>query len=247
MCMSEVDYSQFYYKKNHGKDGNKKFSSVPTSQTKKSGKFINFLIIILFFALLFFGIDFLSNGFLVNAVSATLKGNSYTYYMVVSETSSRDMAYAQSMLVQEGGGSGYIWQDDKIYVVYSLYADKKQADAVAGKNSRTFVKSISYNSKNTEIFNFCNSLITDLIQKSLDYENGKITEIELLKLINSKKNEAEELKGVLEKNNKSDVNLLNLAIESLKGLNVTNTSKLVLLSDVRYVCSTLAINMGNYA
>jgi hypothetical protein len=245
--MSDVDYSQFFYKKKTGKESVKKQDTpIPVEPKKKRSKFFVFVVLLLCFGLVFFSVDFFNNGYLIDTITIAFKGNTYAYYMVVSELSSRELAYAQSLLVQQGGGSGYIWQEeDSYYVVYSLYVDKATANAIASKNSRTFVKDASYNSKNTEVFNLCNRIIEELSNGCIDYENGVITESQLLEMINTEKTEAYNLIDELS-NSKENTIILNLALDSLEELDVASTSKLNLLSDIRYVCSSIAVNMEDY-
>lgn len=247
MNMSEVDYTQFMYKKNVDKKEEKKVVATPVRTKNKSNKLFVFVVILLCFGLVFFTIDFFKNGYLSNIVSSAFKGNNYEYYMVVSEHATRELAYEQSNLIKDGGGSGYIVQDDKYFVVYSLYMDKSSANVVANKNTRTFVKSISYTTKNTEVFNFCNDVITMLSEASRDYETGALTESELLSMIATKIVEAKELRtNVQDAKKEEKENLLNLTIECLENINVAKSSKINLISDIRYLCSSIAINMGDY-
>ena len=125
--------------------------------------------------------------------------------------------------------------------------DKSSANVVANKNTRTFVKSISYTTKNTEVFNFCNDVITMLSEASRDYETGALTESELLSMIATKIVEAKELRtNVQDAKKEEKENLLNLTIECLENINVAKSSKINLISDIRYLCSSIAINMGDY-
>jgi hypothetical protein len=253
--MSEVDYTQFVYKKNvnkiedkkEGKQNEKKVVQTPIFKKGKTNKLFVFVVILLCFGLVFFSVDFFRNGQLTNIIANAFKGNSYDYYMVVSEHPSRELAYEQSAIIKEGGGSGYVWNEEKYFVVYSLYMEKPQATTVANKNTRAYVKTLSYTSKNTEVFNFCNTLIATLSTTSYDYEIGTITESELLSIITTKMTEAKELKEKLQKSNtKKNLNMLNLTIECLNNMNIVKSSKLEIISDIRYVCSSIAINMGDY-
>lgn len=247
MSMSEVDYTQFAYKKNVDKKEEKKEAKMPIREKNKSNKLFIFVVILLCFGLVFFSVDFFKNGYLVNLISNAFKGNSYNYYLVVSEHSSRELAYQQSENIKKGGGSGYVWQDEKYYVVYSLYIDKSSATTVANKNTRTSVKTVEYTSKKTEVFNFCNEIIKKLSISSNDYETGAKTESELLSDISSLLTEAKALSLKLKNSKKQDeINLLNLTIECLNNINVAKSSKLALISDIRYVCSSIAINMSDY-
>ncbi|NLL55732.1 MAG: hypothetical protein GX242_00765 [Clostridiales bacterium] len=252
--MSEVDYTQFIYKKctSNNQEENiakkkPKNKKTPTDYMGRSNKFFVFVVVLLCFGIVFLSVDFFNNGKLTSFVLKAFDGNSYNYYLVVSEHPSRELAYEQSAIVKDGGGSGYVWQDEKYLVVYSLYMDKSSAVSVANKNTRAYVKSLSYSSKKTEVFNFCNTLISTLSTASYDYEKGQITESELLSITKNQINEAKELKETLQKKKpKESVHLLNLAIESLNNINIVKPSKIEIISDIRYVCSSLAINMKNY-
>lgn len=253
--MSEVDYTQFVYKKTvnkkedkkEGKQVQKKEVNTPAFKKSKSNKLFVVVVVLLCFGLVFFSVDFFRNGQLTNLIANAFKGNSYNYYMVVSEHPTRELAYEQSNIIKEGGGSGYVWHEEKYFVVYSLYMEKSQATTVANKNTRAYVKSLSYTSKNTETFNFCNSLISTLSTASYDYEIGKLTESELLSITTAKLDEAKLLKEKLQKaNSKQRLNLLNLTIECLNNINIVKSAKLEIISDIRYVCSSIAINMGDY-
>jgi hypothetical protein len=253
--MSEVDYTQFVYKKNvnqkedkkEGKKKEKNAMQAPDIKKGKSNKLFVFIVILLCFGLVFFSVDFFRNGQLSNLIANAFRGNSYSYYMVVSEHPTRELAFEQSALIKEGGGSGYIWNEEKYFVVYSLYMDKSDATTVANKNTRAYVKSVSYTSKKTEVFNFCNSLISTLSKASYDYETGHLTESELLSLTTTMLEEDIALKdNLLKTKSKESLNLLNLTIECLNNIKIVKSSKLEIISDMRYVCSSIAINMGDY-
>lgn len=263
--MSEVDYSKFYYKRNTRTKGppSRARKRAAESATQKSGEAFEgaavggaragrkgnglfvLTVLILCTAIVFAVANSFGGGFLSEYVSALFKGNSYNYYLVAAEFSSRELAYANSAIVKEGGGSGYIMQDGNYFVVYSLYSDKGAANKVAAKNNRTFVKEISYKSKNTEVFNCVNDVVYGLSTACTGYENGEITESELLSVINTQTAKVTALSQKLDAADSSS-KLLQLTLACLNNLNIAKGTKMENLSAIRFAASSIAVNMADY-
>lgn len=248
MSMSEVDYTQFAYKRNVRKQKTvkEKIAKTEKVRTAKDGWFV-FTVVLLCFALVFFLADFFRNGHLTDLVARAFKGNEYEYYLVVSNHSSREHAYVQSAAVRKGGGSGYVFQEEDYYVVYAVYPDKASAVAVAEKNLSTEVKKVSYKSKNTEVLNFCDKLIHELAEAANGYETGAMTESELLSMLSAQVTDAKAIiLKIQDTKNKESVKLLRLAAQCLENIDVADGSRVSLAANVRYACSVIALNMAEY-
>ncbi len=243
--MSEIDYSQFSFnRKVETKKESDTFSYKKPKRQKKHKPLMVILVIALCFALLFFSVDLFTNGYLVDKISASLKGNIYNYYLVVADRSNRELSYAQSLLVKQGGGSGYIFNNDGFKVVYSVFIDKNQANTVSSKNVETYVYTVSIASKETKFFNVADNLIKSLVNCSLRLEKGEINESDVLVFINSGKADMIELKEeYLKANNDDYVNLINFFLETLNGINLTTNTRIGVISDLRYITSSLVISM----
>lgn len=243
--MSEIDYSQFLY--NRKVEEVKEMRTFPSKKPKRPKKFkplIVLLVVVLCFAILFFSVDIFTNGFLVDKITASLRGNIYNYYFVVADRSNRELSYAQSLLVKQGGGSGYIFNNDGFKVVYSVLVDKNQANTVCAKNVETYVYTVSIVSKETKLFNAADILIRNLITSSLRLEKGEINESDVLVFINSGKADMLLLKEEYLKQNKEEyVNLVDFILESLGGINLTTNTRIGVISDLRYITSGLVVSM----
>jgi len=243
--MSEIDYSQFVYSRKA--EVVKEQKTFPPKKPKRPKKFkplLVVLVMVLCFCILFFSVDFFTNGFLVKKISASLRGNIYNYYFLVADRPNRELSYAQSLLVKQGGGSGYIFNDDGFKVVYSVFADKNQANAVSTKNTETYVYTVSFISKETRFYNAADILIKSLITNCLRLEKGEITESDTLVFINSGKAEMLTLREEYQKDNKEEfVNLIDFFLASLNGINLTSNTRIGLISDLRYIISSLITSM----
>lgn len=246
--MSDIDYSQFHYNRKHEQ------TSLPAPalakpKHRKSGKApLVVLIVVLCFALTFFSVDFFTNGYLIDKVSTSLKGNSYNYYLVVMDSPGRELSYAQSLLVKQGGGSGYIINDEGFKVVYSVFVDKSQANTVSSKNTGTYVYNINIVNKDTTLFNTLDNIIRDLIAYGLSLEKGDINESDILAVINANKFKLINMKEKYIKDNDTKViNLIDFVLETFNSFNLTTDSKIMLLSDIRYATANIIIAMSSVA
>ncbi len=243
--MSDIDYSQFHYKRKSEESTQRADSRAPAlpAKRRKGGKApLVVIIVILCFALAFFSVDFFTSGFLIESISVSLRGSTYNYYLVVSEMSSRDVSYAQSLLIRQGGGSGYIISEDVYRVVYSVYVDKNQANMVSGKNNGTFVHTLSAKSKDTLLYNTLDNIIRDMISYCQSLEKGDIIESDFLAVVNTSKAKLENLKQKYIEDNKMEVvNLIEFVTETFNSFNFSTETKLVLLSDIRYATANIVV------
>lgn len=248
----EVDYSQFYYRREKNKtavpssDAQKPAESGAKKRKKRSFKpLLVILLIIVLFGIVFFSADFFTNGALISMVSATLRGNSYEYYLVVRQNSGRDLAYAQSLLVKQAGGSGYIiTTEEDFLVVYANFTDRTNASSVAAKNGATYVYTLGFTSKNTDFYNACDGAIRSINDGATKLETGAITDSEFLGVLNGVRADMLALKTeLIDGGKEADVNLLEYLIGGIDGLNVATSTRIALLSDVRYLLSGVIVSM----
>lgn len=243
--MSDIDYSQFHYKRKGEESTQKVLSRAPASPAKhrKGGKApLVVIIVILCFALTFFSVDFFTNGYLISNIAKSMKGSTYNYYLVVSEMSSRDVSYAQSLLIRQGGGSGYIISSEGYRVVYAAFVDKNQANTVSNKNSATFVLTLSTVSKDTLLYNTLDNIIRDMISYCQSLEKGDIIESDFLAVINTSKAKLFNLKEKYAEEKQTEVvNLIDFIIETFNNFNLSTETKLVLLSDIRYATANIIV------
>lgn len=246
--MSDIDYTQFHY--NRKIDSASHLKAVPAlgnPKHRKSGKApLVVIIVILCFALTFFSVDFFTNGFLIDNIATSLHGNSYNYYMVVTDRPGRELSYAQSLLVKQGGGSGYIISDEGFKVVYSVFVDKNQASTVCTKNSGTYVYKCSIVSKDTVLFNTLDNIVRDLISYSLSLEKGEIVESDFMAINNTSKAKLVNLKEkYIKDKNENVLNLIDFVIETFNNFNFSTLTKVVLVSDIRYATANIIIAMSS--
>ncbi len=215
-------------------------------KAKRSKKPLLVLItLIVIFAIIFFAADFFTNGKLLDTVTASLRGNSYEYYFVVTETGGRDLAYAKSLLIKQMGGSGFIIDEkNKFLVVLSVYPDKSEAAAVSAKNPNTYVYTLGFTSKNTDFFNTVDKAVSDISAALKNLESGLISESECYGSLLSVKGEIVKLKAkILESGNASELNLLEYIIGGIDGLEMGKGTRLNFLSDARYVLCGIISSM----
>lgn len=244
--MSDIDYSQFHYNRKH-EESPSRAPALAKPKHRKTGKApLVVIIVILCFALTFFSVDFFTNGYLIDSVTSSLHGSAYNYYLVVTDRPGRELSNAQSLLVKQSGGSGYILSDDGFKVVYSVFADKSQANTVCTKNSGTYVYNLSIVSKDTLLFNTLDNIVRDLISYSISLEKGEINESDFLAIVNTSRAKLVNLqeKYLKEKNTKV-LNLIDFMLETFNNFNLSTEAKVVLLSDIRYATANIVVAMSS--
>ncbi len=264
--MAEVDYSRFYYKRERKENSGspeRDFDEPKRSEAerverqvertveratpKRSRKpFLVIITLIIIFGIIFFAADFFTNGKLLDTVTASLRGCTYEYYFVVTETGGRDLAYAKSLLIKQMGGSGFIIDEDgKFLVVLSVYPDKSEAATVSSKNANTYVYTLSFTSKNTDFFNTVDKSVSDISTALKNLERGLLTESDCYGTLLAVKGELVKTKAaVLESASAAELNLLDYAIGGIDGLEMGKGTRLTFLSDARYVLCGIISSMG---
>lgn len=238
--MPEVDYSQFYYRR----EGDKEKTPPPERKKPKRSKrpLLVIFVLVLLFGIIFFAADLFTDGYILSSVKDALSKNDYEYYFVVTQVSGRDTAHAKSLLVRQGGGSGYIMTGEEGFlVVYSVYFERSEAEAVASKNTGTYVYAKGFSSDDREFYNTLGVCMGTLLSSSDDLEKGTLSESEFFGRTEDAKNTLLSLKEKALDNNRSVVvNLAEYFISGLNGLDPGKDTRLKLLSDVRYLISGVA-------
>ncbi|MBR1746890.1 MAG: hypothetical protein IJ735_01615 [Clostridia bacterium] len=255
----EVDYSAFFYR-TEPKDPN---VSAPTERVfskraevlpdrkdlqkrKKSGfvkkVFFTLTVVALLFAISLLAVDFFTNGSVLGHVFSALRGSDYEYVFVVTERSQRDYAYAQSLLVKQGGGSGYVLsEEDKYYVCYAVFSERSDAQRVADKNPNTFLKTLGFSTKDVSFANDFDRDVRTLIAVVADYESGKKSEAEayaeVKKVSDGWEKKLDEQKDLPD----AERDLLNYSVKALSGQIFAEGTRAQFLSDMRYsMCSIVS-------
>lgn len=252
--MNEVDYSAFFYKReppDRTEEREKTDTDIPNSQPEKERSknplkrrpkggwkrvLFTLTVLLLLFALTVVVVDFFSGGKLTEKVFSAFRGSDYEYYFVVTDCGKRDYAYAQSLLVREGGGAGYVFTDETCSVGYAVFCDKQKADEVSKKNRNTYVKIVGFSTKNTD---FCNAFDGYLrtISASIDgFERGELTEAECYSVLSAVQKEAKERLVEGEKNlSDPEKAVLSYLADSLSSNEWSKGTKVAFLSDLRYL------------
>ncbi len=186
--MDEIDYSKFLYKKNVVIEKPKKRKK-PTSPRYKKFLYAS-VVILLCFSILFLTVDFFGKGILSDSLISIFSQSNYSYYLVVEECKNKDMAYACSISSKNGGGAGYIFNDDNIfYVAYAAYLTKTDASNVVSKNTNAnmSVYTISFKSNDTDFCNLVYDFCSDTIECCNSLDDGVISEGELNKYLSAYK------------------------------------------------------------
>lgn len=239
--MSEVDYSQFYYRR----ESEKEIKTPPPEKRKpKRSKrpLLVFFVLILLFGIVLFAADVFTDGYLLTSVKDALSKNDYEFYFVVTQVSGREMAHAKSLLVRQGGGSGYIMTGKEgYYVVYSVYFERSEAETVASKNTGTFVYAQGFSSDEREFYNTLSVCMETVMASSDALEKGTASESEFYGTVTEAKNSLISVKEkALKENRTVEVNLAEYFIAGINNLQTGKETRLSLLSDVRYLISGVA-------
>lgn len=248
--MAEVDYSRFYYSRERNETpappepdrGGRKGGG-----KRRSGKpFLIFAVIAVVFAIVFLCADFFTEGKLIDSIAVTLRGNTYEYYLVASENSSRDLAYAQSLLVKQGGGGGYIISEkEKFLVIYAVYTERTEASSVASKNPNTFVHTVGFSGKNAKVFNAADKAVRGIADSVGKLESGGMTESEFYGVLTDARKEILAVKTeIIDAGTAAEINLLEFIMGSIDGLEVSKGTRANFLSDVRYMLAGIVVSMS---
>ena len=244
--MPEVDYSEFFLRRDPRKVKEEDKKEIPIDKKPRKKKFSSFisvlLILIVIGGIIFFSVDFFAKGKLIDKVVATFKGNEYNYYLVVTDCASRDVSYAQSLLIKQSGGSGYIIGEDNFSVVYSVYTDRSEANSVSAKNNKSYVMTVAFTSKDVSFYNALFEEIDRLVILTNDYEKGKFSDGEVFTRIKESKDRFVYLLDKTEDEAKR--NYLEYCQGSLESLDGMKGTKLSFLSDLRYVVTGMTISLS---
>lgn len=241
--MSNIDYTQFYLK-NYMADKKtiKNVSVIPKQKKSKKGVCFFVMTVILISVLLY------ANFFMEDFTFAKIK-NVFTkdktehYYMLIKSFDDRDKAYAQSLLIRQSGAAGYIYQDSGKYkVIYTVFLSESDANQVAKKNSSTEV--INKTIKNNDFYKKISSALEQIIKACEQLENAEIYEAQLLEITSVIKTQLETQKaGYL--NDSDDLeyaHILEVFIGGLSSLHFPSPTRVSLLSDLRYVVSSVIMS-----
>ncbi|MFW5780092.1 MAG: hypothetical protein ACOCWI_01390 [Bacillota bacterium] len=232
--MSDIDYSQFYMKNYHNKKTKK--PQPPKTPHKKPAK--KFFIVALVIIMVLIGLNFSFGNQPFETLKAWInKEEGETLFFLYKSFSSRDKAYAQSLLVRQSGAGGYIYQKNEEYrVVYSVYTDEKDAENVAEKNPTAKVEEKQINTTDDTAKEIYHALI-ELTNAANQLEDGSIYEARLLEITSVLKQTLDEKKQSLFQEDPKDpyINVLEIIVGGLGSLNVPGFSRTSLLSDLRYI------------
>lgn len=246
--MTNIDYSQYYYRRDEKKP--KKEPAAP-KKTKKRGsrrffkRLLTFILVIAVLGCIFTGIDHATDGKATETVLSFVTGKKKAeYYLLVSHQPTREKAYAQSLLVRQGGAGGYVYSEDKqFYVVYSAYKDEDAAKAVAGKNKDTAVVRKTFWVEDKRVFDLTVKSVNQLIESSEKFENGEIHTTDLLNIYASVRAEVITLKQTLYEE-KKEYTVLNLLLGGLDDSALTGT-KAEALASIRYTLGSVILSAGS--
>lgn len=241
--MSKIDYSQFYMK-NYMPDKNVKPKKQKNYKEKKSKKgiFVFVLVLIIIASLIYANLKI--SDFSFDTIKSWFSNKEQgDYYLLIKKFNNRDKAYAQSLLVRQSGASGYIYQDNDAYcVVYTVFLDNEDAKIVARKNPSTeiIVKKVKNNDFNDSI----NLAIKELIIGAEQLENGEIYEARLLEKCSIIKTQlAEQKTDYLDQDKPQEyIAILDMFIGGLSSLNFPSPTRVSLLSDLRYIISSVVFS-----
>ena len=256
--MNEVDYSAFFYrpeqkppeKENSNASSYGSFEEKRDFPVDQKGKkrglgkkiLLTSVVVLLLFCITLLCVDFFTNGSVLQYVFSAFRGSDYEYSFVVVECAKKDYAYAQSLLVKQSGGAGYVMTDGDVYfVAYGVWCDRASAEKVSAKNATTFVRNIGFSSKNVSFCNEVNGYLVDLNAIIEAFERGSSTEAEvsagILRVAESVDKTSSYEDGGL---SDAEKNLLVYLSSSLKNLDCSSGTKAAFLSDLRCVVCSVA-------
>lgn len=249
--MDKVDYNQFLYKpkkRSENKVEIKNFKEKKATPTKPK-KNIGFILLVCLLVAIIIALsaNFIFDNVVFDFIKKLFKTEETSYYLVCQSKSSNQLAYRTAADVKISGGSGYVFKDgEDYYVVFSAYLSKSDAETVAKKNSSTLIKAFSFKKTDDEILQFCFETLDRLIQKTIDYENGVITESGLLSFKNTQLKTILSIKENYSGKQKANILLLDFFEENLNNIQLVNNQKSVILSDLRHITSSLIYNLNSF-
>lgn len=243
--MSKIDYSQFYIK-NYMPSKDIKPVKPREFKQKKSKKsiFVFIIIFVLISSLVYANLKVSGYSFDTFKSWFSKTDNSKCFYLIIKKFDDRDKAYAQSLLVRQSGASGYIFQENNKYnVVYTVFLNKEDADKVAKKNAETEIVMKKINEKD-EFYDYIVSVITDLALAAQQLESGLIYEARLLEICSVISSQLAEKKAdyLTQSNSQKYIIILDLFIGGLSSLNFPSPTRVSLLSDLRYIISSVVMS-----
>lgn len=246
--MSEIDYTRYYLKNYNTTSAIKNRKPIMANNKKNyKRKLFTVFLIIVFLCCCLFATNFLLEGKVFLAINCFFTNRkTANYYILAKSFDTRQTAFAQSLLVRQGGASGYFYADgDKFNVVYSIFLDKEDARRVQEKNDNTFIIEKTFISEDESFFDQLNSSLKEIIEASEKLEEGTIYENDLLQITSTIELQLMEEKNniLTENNNKytTETNILDLYIGGLNSLSIPSTTRVTLLSDLRYIISSVVV------
>jgi|GEM_PF-4280910 len=242
--------------KEHNKKAKKKKEGF---KGQKNGIFIT-IAILLCFAITALSADLLSGNFLSKELFAFQRANiRKSYWAIVSSAySERGKALPEAILARQGGGASYILEEEgHFFVVYNVYLDKDNAEAVQKKNPSTNLKQLdikkidyknfekSLSEKLEEVGLVCEGIIEELYELGIAVEKQEINYFDSQVKVGQIRAPLILLKQKLYNNTlaQSDKDFILLQLEiimgSLDSLLASSPSCLTFLSDIRYIQVTI--------
>lgn len=187
--MDEVDYSQFLYNRPPSAPEPPVTHHRERRREKKGrGKTAVLIVVtvLLCFSILFFCVDFFSNGKLVKGIYGKIVKNEYTFYCVAIAYPTRETARAGVLLSEENGGAAYLIAEEKDFVVLSgVYCDKTSAEKVAEKNASFFTYTVKFATRDTALGNLIEKFVKETTVCIEKTETGEYNENLLSSHINN--------------------------------------------------------------
>jgi len=209
---------------------------------KKKGFLYIVFVFILCFAIVFFAADFFTSGKLIHSVAAGIGGRLYTYYAVVSDKATRELAYSQSLLIKQGGAGGYVIAGEPYKVVYAVFKTKQEAENVSAKNTNTYVQVLETRGKDKKFYDTIDGVIEALITASVKLEKGEMNEAEVFSTVKGQKAKSDAILSACKENTK-EYNLASYVSGTLEALNAAvPEARLTFLSSVRYAICGIAVS-----
>lgn len=270
----DVDYSQFRYVKPKQSGGVKKNNTDRNNYARsRKGKRTHFAVMkldkqglfVVVVMLICFGVTFLLaellGGGIITLVSGAANSSESYYAVCIGTFTDESAASVCADELRRVGGAGYPMYEDKIYILASVYANKSDAEKVAGRldSYTSFVYEIKIEDpsldwcrtndrKNVKsVLKYAEKSFEGLYSISVDMENGNISDDVAQSKINILHNEIDSLTSKLDNItvNSSNISLIRLrgeitaVLAMLYNLADGGLSRYNLISDVRYTYAAI--------